>query len=115
MRQAPLQNIQLGVAHVGVGLVELVMVLSRVVEVGLMVEEGVVLVLELFELDDKVELSDRDEIVPDPVPVPADEVKVSVVTVVEELCDRVMTVVELQGAVELTVDVRVKTSVLVNV
>lgn len=43
------------------------------------------------------------------------EVMVIVVTVVEELCDKVTMKDVLQGAVDVTVEVRVNVSVLVNV
>ena len=132
------RTVQLGVdvgVGVGVGVevvevVELTDVAFDEVELVLSVEDGDVVVLKDVELDDKdvdeiveafvVEkgkLEDVEEIVP--VPVPVDEVKVAVVTVVEEPCDRVMVNDELQDAVEVIVEVmvevRTKVSVLVGV
>ena len=103
-------------AQVGVGIVELVRVVFRDVVVELSVEEGVVVMLKLVALDDEVELGGTVPIpVPVPVPVPAEEVNVNVVTLVEELYDRVMTIDELQTAVEVTVEVSVEVTVPVDI
>lgn len=98
--------------QVGVGAMELDRVVFKVVDVELMVEDGVVVVLKPVVLDDAVELGGT---VPVPVPVPADEVNVTVVTLVEEPCVRVITVDELQDAVEVAVEVNVTVAVLVVV
>lgn len=105
-----LQRIQPEVTQLGVGVVDVVELVLTVVELEFRVEDGVVVVLNDVELDEE---NVEDETVPAPVPV--DEVRVTVVTIVEELCDRVMMVDELQDAVEVTVEVSVKVSVLVNV
>lgn len=86
------------------------------VVVELSVEEGVVVVLNLAILEDEAKLGGSVPVpVPVAVPVPAKEVNVTVVTVVEELCDRVMTIEELQDAVEVMIEVDVVVAVLVVV
>lgn len=100
-------------AQVGAGVVELVRVVFRAAVVELSVEEGIVVILKLDVLDDEVELVGGT--VPVPVPVPAEEVNITVVTMVEELCDRVMTADELHGAVDVIVEVDVVVAVLVVV
>lgn len=97
-----------------VGVIELDAMVFKVVDVELMVEDGAVLVLKPVLIDDTVKLSGTVP-VPVPVPVAADEVDATVVTLVEEPCVRVITVDELQDAVEITVEVDVMVAVLVVV
>lgn len=87
----------------------------EVVAVELSVVEGVVDMLRFVVLDDEIKLDDGTEMVPVPVPVEMGEEKVTVVTVVEELCDKVTTIDELQDAVVVTVEVSVKVAVLVKI
>lgn len=100
--------------QLGVGIVDVMELVLTVIELELRVEDGVAVVLNDVKLDEE-NVEDGTVPVPVPVPVPVDEVRVTVVTVVEELCDRVMMVDELQDAVEVTVEVSVMVSVLVNV